>query len=62
MIASGEMPSIDDYMPVERVQAFDELLSLLRTTHPGIEFVRDPALVRGLDYYNGACFEVMLAD
>ena len=62
MIARGEMPSIDDYMPAEHVQAFEELITLLRDAHPGIEFVRDPALVRGLDYYNGACFEVMLAD
>ena len=26
-----------------------------------IKFIRNPKLVRGLDYYSGACFEVKLA-
>jgi len=26
----------------------------------GVEFVRNPHLVRGLDYYSGTCFEIKL--
>ena len=61
MITAGALPSIDDFMPIANVQAFEELLSLLRSGYPCTSFERDVSLVRGLDYYNGACFEINLA-
>ena len=47
-------------MPIEQREAFDELMSLLRAEYPGVTFDRQETLVRGLDYYNGTCFEVKL--
>lgn len=56
----GLLPRIDDFMPTEYREAFDELLALLRAEYPGVTFERQETLVRGLDYYNGTCFEVKL--
>ncbi|RFU62757.1 histidine--tRNA ligase [Bacillus sp. V59.32b] len=50
-------PSIIDYLNDESKAYFEKLQKHL--TDLNIEFVVDPALVRGLDYYNHTAFEVM---
>ena len=37
-------------------------MGLVEDIHPGLRIVRDEKLVRGLDYYNGSCFEFKLDD
>ena len=49
-------PTILDYLTPEDKEHFDTVQSLLRMT--GVEFVIDPFLVRGLDYYSRTVFEV----
>ncbi|WP_409301878.1 histidine--tRNA ligase [Peribacillus sp. SCS-155] len=50
-------PSILDYLNEESKVYFDKVQQLL--TDLGIDFVVDPTLVRGLDYYNHTAFEIM---
>lgn len=50
-------PSIIDYLNEESKAYFEKLQKHL--TDLNIEFVVDPTLVRGLDYYNHTAFEIM---
>ncbi|MGE6629114.1 histidine--tRNA ligase [Bacillus sp. NPDC077027] len=50
-------PSIQDYLNEESRTYFEKVKQYL--TDAGIEFVVDPNLVRGLDYYNHTAFEIM---
>lgn len=50
-------PSIIDYLNEESRVYFDKVKQHL--TDVGIDFVEDPTLVRGLDYYNHTAFEIM---
>ncbi|MDN4526270.1 histidine--tRNA ligase [Fictibacillus fluitans] len=50
-------PSIHDYLNDESRNYFETVKSTL--TDMGIDFVIDPTLVRGLDYYNHTAFEIM---
>lgn len=50
-------PSLADYLNEESQAYFDEVQSYL--TSMDIDFVVDPNLVRGLDYYNHTAFEIM---
>ncbi|MDM5199916.1 histidine--tRNA ligase [Fictibacillus enclensis] len=50
-------PSIHDYLNEESRNYFETVKSTL--TAMGIDFVIDPTLVRGLDYYNHTAFEIM---
>lgn len=51
-------PSILDYLTDEAQQHFDRVKELLDTLD--IEYVIDPTMVRGLDYYNHTIFEIMV--
>lgn len=53
--ALTESPSLADYLGSESQQHFDKLLNLLGVL--GVDFVINPRLVRGLDYYSHAVFE-----
>jgi histidyl-tRNA synthetase len=50
-----EAPALADYLDEESRADFDQLCSLLRAA--GVDFVVNPRLVRGLDYYNKTVFE-----
>lgn len=50
-------PSILDYLNEESRSYFEKVQSYLKAMN--IDFVVDPALVRGLDYYNHTAFEIM---
>ncbi|MCQ6266398.1 histidine--tRNA ligase [Fictibacillus sp. WQ 8-8] len=50
-------PSIHDYLNEESREYFETVKSTL--TAMGIEYVIDPKLVRGLDYYNHTAFEII---
>ena len=50
-------PSILDYLNEESSQYFEKVKQYL--TAMDIEYVVDPTLVRGLDYYNHTAFEIM---
>ncbi|MDN4072767.1 histidine--tRNA ligase [Fictibacillus terranigra] len=50
-------PSIHDYLNEESRKYFETVKSTL--TQMGIDYVIDPTLVRGLDYYNHTAFEIM---
>ncbi|MCH4825660.1 histidine--tRNA ligase [Planococcus halocryophilus] len=50
-------PSLTDYLNEESRAYFEEVQSYLSSMD--IEFVVDPNLVRGLDYYNHTAFEIM---
>jgi histidyl-tRNA synthetase len=50
-------PSLADYLNEESQQYFDSVKGYLETL--GIDYVVDPNLVRGLDYYNHTAFEIM---
>lgn len=49
-------PRITDYLGEESKKHYEELKRLLSSV--GIEYVEDPRLVRGLDYYNRTVFEI----
>ncbi len=49
-------PKITDYLGEESKKHYEELKRLL--TSAGIDYVEDPRLVRGLDYYSRTVFEV----
>ncbi len=48
-------PALADYVSDESSEHYNELKSLL--SQVGIDFVENPRLVRGLDYYNNCVFE-----
>ena len=48
-------PSIDEYLTPEASDFFDEVKAGLEAA--GVQWVRDPRLVRGLDYYRHTAFE-----
>ncbi|RNF41280.1 histidine--tRNA ligase [Planococcus salinus] len=50
-------PSLSDYLNEESRQYFEEVKGYLEEL--GIDYVVDPNLVRGLDYYNHTAFEIM---
>ncbi|KRN29535.1 histidine--tRNA ligase [Lactobacillus selangorensis] len=52
-----DAPSILDYLDEKSQQHFDTVQSLLKDLN--IDFVIDPDMVRGLDYYNHTIFEIM---
>ena len=52
------LPHIDEFIDGDWRDTFSDLQDLL-TMH-GIPHRRNPNLVRGLDYYNGTCFEIKL--
>ncbi|HWK53074.1 MAG TPA: ATP phosphoribosyltransferase regulatory subunit, partial [Hyphomicrobiales bacterium] len=51
----ADAPVLDEFIGAESKQEFAQLLTLLEQA--GIACTRNPALVRGLDYYNGVVFE-----
>ncbi len=53
--ALADAPALADYVNEESVEHFSRLRALLDTV--GIEYVVNPRLVRGLDYYNNCVFE-----
>ena len=61
-IKSLDLPQIDQFIPEKHQAAFEELLNLLNREFGGQSIERDFSLVRGLDYYNGTCFEVKIDD
>jgi histidyl-tRNA synthetase len=48
-------PSIDEYLTSEASDFFDQVKAGLESA--GVQWVRDPRLVRGLDYYRHTAFE-----
>jgi len=58
VISSLELPDIDEFVEPDQRESFRDLEDLLRLS--GIRYKRNPSLVRGLDYYNGTCFEVKI--
>lgn len=55
--AMSSSPSILDYLNDESKIYFEDVKAYLDSM--GIEYVVDPTLVRGLDYYNHTAFEIM---
>lgn len=55
--AMGTAPSILDFLNEESKTYFEEVKGYLDAM--GIDYVIDPTLVRGLDYYNHTAFEIM---
>lgn len=53
----GTAPSLADYLNEDSQAYFDEVKMYLEAL--GIDYVVDPNLVRGLDYYNHTAFEIM---
>jgi histidyl-tRNA synthetase len=53
----GDAPQFDEYIDDESKEHFDQLCQLLDNV--GIEYVINPRLVRGLDYYTKTVFEWM---
>jgi histidyl-tRNA synthetase len=53
----GDAPQFDDYIDDESKEHFEQLCQLLDNV--GIEYVINPRLVRGLDYYTKTVFEWM---
>ncbi len=54
----ADAPSILDYLTDEARSHFEQVKQLLDVL--GIDYVVDPTMVRGLDYYNHTIFEVMV--
>ena len=57
---AAEAPSILDYLGDTSKRHFDRVLAQLSDL--GIEFVLNPRLVRGLDYYTHTAFEIQSSD
>jgi len=55
-ILNDHAPSILDHLSDEDKEHFEEVLKLLDAA--GIEYIVNPALVRGLDYYTRTTFEI----
>lgn len=53
-------PTLEDFLGEESVAHYDEVKA--RLTSLGIDFVKDPRLVRGLDYYTRTAFELESPD
>ncbi len=53
-------PSILDFLTAESLAYFEKLKSYLSDI--GLDYIVDPTLVRGLDYYNHTAFEVMIKE
>ncbi|PSL35109.1 histidyl-tRNA synthetase [Planomicrobium soli] len=53
----GTAPSLADFLNEESQQYFDDVKGYLENLD--IDYVVDPNLVRGLDYYNHTAFEIM---
>ncbi len=51
----SQAPSLEDHLDQESVEHFEQLKSMLDAV--GIEYVVNPRLVRGLDYYSRTVFE-----
>ncbi len=51
----GDAPVLADFLDAESRDHFEQLCTML--TAAGQDFVVNPRLVRGLDYYNGTVFE-----
>ena len=60
MLIEAGLPSIDDFIESRWRDNFEDLIELLKMS--GIRIRRNEKLVRGLDYYNGTCFEIKLLD
>ena len=50
------IPSITEFVGTEDSENYEEMLSLLEMHN--VPYKRNEQLVRGLDYYNGTCFEI----
>ncbi len=57
---AADAPSILDYLGENSKRHFDRVLAQL--SNLGIEFVLNPRLVRGLDYYTHTAFEIQSSD
>ena len=53
-------PSLSDYLNDLSKEHFDKVISALDAS--GIQYIRDPKLVRGLDYYCHTAFEFITSD
>lgn len=51
----ADAPSLADFVSAETVEHYEQLKQLLRAN--AVDFVENPRLVRGLDYYNNMVFE-----
>ena len=49
-----------EFMDQGQIKAFEETMQLVKEMCPGLKVKWDHKLVRGLDYYNGTCFEFKL--
>ena len=54
------LPSIAEFTDSEERDSFEEMLSILELHK--VAYKRNERLVRGLDYYNGTCFEIKTAN
>ena len=52
----NSIPSITEFVGTEDSENYEEMLSLLEMHN--VPYKRNEQLVRGLDYYNGTCFEI----
>lgn len=57
---TANAPSIEDHLCEGCRSSYDEILSILDAQ--GVDYVKNPRLVRGLDYYVGLTFEVTSTD
>ncbi|HIK46318.1 MAG TPA: histidine--tRNA ligase [Leptolyngbyaceae cyanobacterium M65_K2018_010] len=57
---AAEAPNILDYLGDQSRRHFDRVLQQL--TDLGIDFILNPRLVRGLDYYTHTAFEILSSD
>lgn len=51
-----DAPRIGDYLVEEDLEKFDKIKAILDALD--VEYIEDPLLVRGLDYYTGIVFEI----
>jgi len=58
LLSETPLPDMKDYISKLHQEAYDESISLFQNLHPGRKIIHDNKLVRGLDYYNGLCFEI----
>ena len=58
LLSTIELPNMTDYIDQVHQEAYNESISLFQNLHPGRKIIQDQKLVRGLDYYNGLCFEI----
>ncbi len=53
--STEDAPKITDFLPEERIERYIKLKEYLKAL--GIDFIENPRLVRGLDYYTDTVFE-----